>query len=138
MTETLTPVRPRSSRAQAPLLAVLLIAMAAALVPLARLVEDFPRADFMVQNDTDWDLTLVVQSGEDSVMPLMTLGAERSREITEVIVPGDTWRFIWRFAGDDVGTSVVPHDELEREGFKLVVPDEVADELRARGAPPSP
>lgn len=138
MTETMARPRPRSRRRDAPLYLLAVSALMAGLVPLTRLLEDFPRAEFTVRNDTVWDLTLVVRSGPDSVMPLMTIGAERAREVTEVIVPGDTWRFIWRFGGEDVGTSTVAHDDLRREGFELVVPDGVEQTLVARDAPPSP
>lgn len=53
---------------------LLLAALLAGLVPMTRLLEDFPRASFTVRNDTVWDLTLVVRSGPDSVMPIMTIG----------------------------------------------------------------
>lgn len=71
-------------------------------------------------------------------MPIMTISAERTRSVTEVIVPGDTWHFIWRFTGDDVGTSTVTHDDLQRDDFELVVPAEVERALLAQDAPPSP
>lgn len=138
MTETMARPRPRSRRRDAPLYLLAIAALMAALVPLARLLEDFPRAEFTVRNDTVWDLTLVVRSGPESVMPIMTIGAEHTREVTEVIVRDDTWRFVWRFAGEDVGTSTVAHDDLRREGFELVVPDDVEQALVARDAPPSP
>jgi hypothetical protein len=28
-----------------------------------------------------------------------------------VIVPGETWRFVWRFAGDEVGDALLERDE---------------------------
>lgn len=138
MTETMARPRPRNRRRTAPLYVLVAAASIAALVPLIGRLEDFPRAAFTVRNDTIWDLGLVVRTGPESQMSIMTISAERSREVTEVIVPGATWRFTWRFAGDDVGSSTVAHDELRRDDFELVVPDEVGHALLARDAPPSP
>ncbi len=137
MTETMARPRPKSSRATLVYAFTVMMGLAS-LVPLTRLLEDFPRADFTVRNNTLWAVTLVVRTGPDSIMPVMTIDAESSREATEVIVPGETWRFVWRFAGEDVGTSTVADDDLQRDGFVLTVPDEVAEELRARSAPPTP
>ena len=138
MTDTMTRPRPRSRGREAPLYVLAAIGALASLVLLARMLEDVPRADFTVQNDTVWDLTLVAQSGQDSVMPIMTISAEHARQVREVVVPGDTWQFAWRFAGEDIGTSTVTHDELRSEGFALEVPDEVERALTARNVPPSP
>ena len=138
MTETMARPRPGSRRRAVPLCALVVAAVVAALVPLMRQLEDLSRAEFTVRNDTAWDLTLVVQSGPRSIMPIMRIDAGRSREATDVIVPGDRWRFIWRFAGQDVGTSTVAHEDLLREEFELVVPDAVEKALLDRDAPPSP
>lgn len=130
--------RPVAQRRTVPLYLLAAAAFIAALTPITRLLEDPPRAAFTVRNDTVWDLALVIRTGERSVMPLMTIDAASTREITEVIIPGDRWIFIWRFAGDDVGTSTVTNDVLRRDGFQLVVPDEVERALLTRNAPPSP
>ena len=137
MTETMARPRPLHRRRTVPLYLLAVAVGIAALAPLMRLVEDPPRAAFTVRNDTVWDLDLVVRTGPDSEVPLITIKAKSTRKVAEVIVPGDTWHFIWRFA-DDVGTSTVAHDDLRREDFELVVPDEVEEALRAQDAPPSP
>src|SRR5687768_639749 len=129
--------QPINRRRAAPLYMLAVALGIAAMVPLMRHVEDRPRAAFTVRNDTVWDLTLVVRMGRNSEMPLITIEAESTRKVSEVIVPVDTWRFIWRFA-DDVGTSTVAHDDLRREDFELVVPDQVEETLLARDESPSP
>lgn len=137
MTETMT--RPRvNRRARAlPLYLVAIAAWLAFTVAMTPHLADFPRAEFKVRNDTDWNLTLHVRTA-GAITPIMTIDEGRERVTSEVIVPGETWHFIWRFEGEDVGTSTVAHDDLRRSGFELTVPDEVARALRASGATPSP
>jgi hypothetical protein len=107
-------------------------------LPLMRSLEEPPRAEFVARNDTVWNLTLYVETGPESVKAVATIGAESSKELTEVLVPGDTWRFSWRFTGEEVGRSVVSDADLQRAGFELTVPDEVEEKLRARGTAPAP
>lgn len=64
MTETMARPQSRTLRREAPFYVLLLAALLAGLVPLTRLLEDFPRASFTVRNDTLWDLDLVVRSDE--------------------------------------------------------------------------
>lgn len=139
MTQTVTPTPLRARVRRAVWLDVLVVlAWLAASIPLMRSLEDPPRAAFTIRNDTLWDLTLYVETGPRSVMPVAAIGAERARQISEVLVPGATWRFIWRFTGDDVGRASIAHDDLRDPSFVLTVPDEVERTLLAAGAPPAP
>ena len=134
-------VRPRATGSRTSWTMPIALVVAASLtvgVPLYRHLDDPPRAALTVRNDTVWDLTLYVRDGATTVSPIRTISAGRTARITEVIVPGETWRFIWRFEGDDVGTSEIRHRALSAEDFVLLVPDDVGDALRQRGAPPSP
>lgn len=118
--------------------ALAVIAWLAVTIPLIDALKDPPRASFALRNDTVWNLSVQVRTGPDSVMSIASIGAERSRDLSEVLIPGPTWQFIWRFGGDVVGRSVVPHRDLSDPDFVLTVPDEVEVELRARGAQPAP
>lgn len=134
--------RPRDDRrVAAPVMVAVVLAVVAGLAGLAtlsRMVEGPEVRDFTVRNETVWDLQLVVRSGADSERRRATIGARNERELREVIVPGATWRFVWRFDGRDVGSSVVNDAELRRPGFRLEVPTAVATALRAADIPPSP
>lgn len=138
MTETMARPQPTKPLVAWPLYAVAAVVGLAALVTLNEHLAPLEMTDFRVRNDTVWDLTLVIQTDEDSVMSVAMIEAEDERRITEVIVPGETWRFVWRFAGDDVGTSIVRDEDLRRSAFRLEVPSVVQERLRADGAPPSP
>lgn len=137
MTETMTRGRVTRRARAAPLYVVAIAGWLAFTVAMTPHLADFPRAEFKVRNDSAWDLTLYVRT-EGATSPIMSIGEDRERHISEVIVPGETWHFIWRFEGEDVGTSSVAHDDLRRSGFELTVPDDVARTLRASGATPSP
>lgn len=139
MTETMAHLRAaRSSASSTVPILLIVVASLVASVPLLRHLEDPPRATLLLRNDSAWDVTLYVRGGDTSVTPVRTVSAGRTARVSEVIVPGDTWRFLWRFAGDDIGTTEIDHDALVAPGFELSVPDQVADALRERGAPPSP
>jgi len=68
---------------------------------------------------TPWDIDVVLQTDHAS-MPLTTVGHERSKELTEVAVPGSTWTFVWRFDGRDLGRTTVSDDDLRRIAGLLV------------------
>ena len=138
MTETMARPQPTKRLVAWPLYVVAAVVGLAAFVSVNEHLAPHEMTDFRVRNDTVWDLTLVIQTDEDSVMSVATIEAEDERHITEVIVPGETWRFVWRFAGADVGTSIVRDADLRRSAFRLEVPSAVQERLRADGAPPSP
>lgn len=118
--------------------AVSFVAVLVLCLPLTMQIEDLPRVELVVTNDTVWDLAVDVVDDGGSRMPLGTVGAERSRPISEVIVPGDTWRFRWTFTGQAISVTTVSDDDLERDGYRVAVPPAVARQLRADGAPPAP
>lgn len=60
----------------------------------------------------------------------------KSQSFEEVIDQGDTWIFRFSYAGVDVERAI-PRDELERDGWKVTVPDEFAERLEAQGTPPT-
>ena len=139
MTETVTPTRSHARvRRTLWLDALVVLAWLAVSIPLMRSLEDPPRAEFRIRNDTAWNLSLYVETGPGSVMPVAAIGAERAKLMTEVLVPGETWKFTWRFAGDVIGRSTIAHDDLRDPSFVLTVPDDVEQALRASGAPPAP
>src|SRR5688572_5259064 len=100
MTETITPGRVTRRARAAPPYVLAAIAWLACALPMLHHFEDQPRTELEVLNDTAWTLTLYVRT-ERATSPIMSIGRGRARATTEVIVPGETWHFVWRFAGDD-------------------------------------
>ena len=137
MTETMAEPRATRARSTAPIYAIAAVVSLAVTVPMLHHLEDLPRGEFAVENATAWNLTLHVRSA-GAVSPLATLGAETERRLEEVIVPGATWVFVWRFTGEDVGTSTVTNEQLEQDDFVLRPPEVTARTLRSRGVVPSP
>jgi hypothetical protein len=136
MTETMARTR-AGHRRRMPGAAIAAVACLAVAMPLLSHLGESPRATVTARNETVWDLGLVVRRG-DGVMPVATIGAGRTAAVREVLVPGDRWELVWRFRGEDVGTTTVAHDDLTAPDFVLDVPDDVVRSLRAAGAPPTP
>ena len=141
MTKTM-PGRQRAERrsdARLMLLVTLVLAVVlVAVTTLIRATEPPDHADFVVRNDTAWDVELVLNTGRGSELAVATIDAGDERVLREVLVPGNTWRFVWRLNGRDLASSSVTDEELRRDGFRLAVPPAVGKALAAAGTPPSP
>lgn len=120
------------------LTALTLAAVLAGVTTLVRFLEPPDHTDFVVRNDTVWNVELVIRTGATSELRVATVDARAERALREVLVPGSTWRFIWRFNGTNIATSTVTDDELRRDGFRLAVPPAASEALDAAGTPPSP
>jgi hypothetical protein len=136
VTETMARTRAEHRR-KMPGAAIAAAVCIVAAMPLLVHLGDSRRATVTARNETEWDLGLVVRRG-DSVMPIAAISAGRTAEVREVLVPGDSWELVWRFRGDEVGTTTVAHDDLTADGYVVEVPDSVSSALRAAGAPPAP
>jgi hypothetical protein len=54
-----------------------------------------------------------------------------------VIDQGEQWVFRFTYGGVDGGELVVPRTELEASGWKVTVPQQFAERMRAAGVGPS-
>jgi hypothetical protein len=145
MTERTAPPR----RAEAPfppfyrrirlwhvLVAVAAVALA---VPLAQLLETPARADLAVENPTEYDVRIEVSGGEDDGS--LTIGTARRRATSRfegVIDQGDIWVFRFTAQGHEAGELRVDRDDLESDGWRVVIPERLGEELAARGVTPPP
>jgi hypothetical protein len=91
-----------------------------------------------IANPTDYQLGVDV-TGEDRQgwLPLTTLEPRSEYTVGEVIDQGQIWIFRFLYLGDPVGEVSVTRDELEGNGWRVVVPDEVERRLRELGDQPS-
>lgn len=90
-------------------------------------------------NGTDYDVVVQVKAeGRNGWLPLGLArhGAETLFE--EVIDQGDTWVFHFSYGGREAGEVLVGRAELARAGWKVEVPQEAAERLRAQGLVPPP
>jgi hypothetical protein len=91
-------------------------------------------------NRAEFDIQLFVAPVDDSSLWLRLPVAphDSERAIEEVIDPGGEWNVQARGQGLDGGTWVVRRADLEADGWRLEIPDEVIRRLRDSGAAPTP
>ena len=137
--DTLAPPVTPAAR-QPAWLALLVVAMAIA-AGLAQgpfgLPDRVPR--LVIDNPTDYDVLVTARRpGEPDHLLLTSVGRGTRLEVTDPIDLGDTW--VFHFAGQGVdGMDVsVPRSQLVDGAWTFVVPPEVAGDLAAKGAPPTP
>ncbi len=137
--DTLAPPTPPATR-QPAWMALLVVALAIAAVlahgPLG-LPDRVPR--LVLDNPTEYDeLVTARRPGEPDHVVVSSVGRGSRLEVDDVIDLGDTW--VFHFAGQGVdGIDVgVARRELVDGSWTLVVPPEVAADLAAKGAPPTP
>src|SRR5690606_25165261 len=90
-----------------------------------------------VANTTGYGVQVDVRGSEDGGRLLLGWVpgvGERSTRL--VLHQGDEWRFTFRYAGTEAGELLVTEDDLEAAGWRIEVPDDVADRLSAAGLEP--
>lgn len=71
-------------------------------------------------------------------MAIATVSRGQQHLVEEIIDQGGTWVFHFAGQGRDGTDLTVGRDDLASSGWVLTVPDEIAQDLRAKGAPPTP
>lgn len=95
--------------------------------------------ELTVDNGTDFHLRIEVSDGAgDSWLRVGTVEAESTKAFPRVIDQGEVWLFRFHGQGRSGGELRVDRSQLVGDGWRLVVPESVADELRAQGALPTP
>lgn len=116
--------------------AVVVVAIVALLLPGSRLPSYVD--DITVVNPHQWDAGLEVTGTErDGWLGMGTVDRNASRRFEQVIDQGEQWVFRFGYAGVDGGELVVPRAELETSGWKVTVPQQFAERMRAAGVGPS-
>jgi hypothetical protein len=93
-----------------------------------------------VVNHTDYDLDVdVTGSARDGWMPVSVATRGATTSTPQVVDHDDTWIFRFSHEGAVGGELKISRDQLADAGWRLVVPERVAQELRAADAKaPSP
>ena len=108
--------------------------VAVQLVALPRYVDEL-----IIENRTAFPLRVDVSDGDgESWLTVGTVQDEDTEAFSRVIDQGDVWLVRFHGQGRLGGHVRIDRAQLEDDGWSLVVPDTVADELRAQGAVPPP
>lgn len=95
--------------------------------------------ELTVENGTDFNLRVEVSDEEGETWLIVgTVGAGEMKVFSRVIDQGEVWVFRFHGQGRLGGELGVDRSQLESERWRLVVPESVADELRAQGVLPPP
>jgi hypothetical protein len=143
MSSVLNP--PRSPSARAPRRTVLIaVAVAASALGLLLVAQRLlPSAASVrritVANPTPYHLEIDTTGvGRAHAIALGPIGREQEKTFDDVIDQGREWIFRFASGGVDAGEIRVAREELNRNGWKITVGDDVARRLQAAGVPPSP
>jgi hypothetical protein len=120
---------------------VVAIVVAAVLaVTIAQLIVQQPsRVDVTVVNETPYQLRIeAAGEGDSSWFPVMVVDPRETRERTGSVDQGELWRLQFAGQGRRSGEITVSRDELEADGWRLVVPPSVVEDLERQGATPPP
>jgi hypothetical protein len=141
MTPLLTRSRPAPPRSRGDVVVALVAAVAGVallvlITPALRLPSYVDAVS--VSNPHLWHAEVDVGRPDGSRwIGLGHVGREETHAFRSVIDPGDEWAFRFACGGIGRGEVVVSRAELERAGWKLAIPDEFAEQMRAAGESPS-
>lgn len=76
-----------------------------------------------IANETRDDLTVSLDTGGGSLLPIAVVEAGRSERVTDVLDQGDRWVVVLSRAGERVGVIRVDRSQLEADGWRVVVPE---------------
>jgi hypothetical protein len=92
-----------------------------------------------VINPTGYELYVTVSGGEGhTALPIVVVRPGETREVHDVLDPGQHWRIVLRGQGRDAGVFDVTRADLQAAGWRIEVPASAGDALAAQGAPLSP
>jgi len=87
-----------------------------------------------VVNPTPYSLQVDVQApGERSHLGLGRTRLESTRDFLEVMDQGPEWVFLFSHAGHDGGQLTASRDQLQRDSWRVTVPDQVGERFRDAG-----
>ena len=89
-----------------------------------------------IVNETAYDVEVEVGTAEGDVwLPLARVEARSTGSAREVIDQGDVWVFRFRHWGEPVEEMSLTREGLQGEGWRIEVPETVAERLEDLGRP---
>ena len=123
-----------------PILVLLVLLAVALLVPVSQLFVEsrfIPRVSF--ENATPYDIGIEVSGGaREGWMPVGVAGRSGTTDIEEVYDVGEVWVFRFVGQGRHGGDLPLTRSQLERDGWRVRIPERVGAKLREEGASPTP
>ncbi|MFN3217678.1 MAG: hypothetical protein ACE367_14380 [Acidimicrobiales bacterium] len=117
---------------------VVVAALIASALGLA-LFDEPARVDIAFSNSTVYDMTISTRAADDEAwLPLGTIGRGTERSIALVLDQGDDWVFRFQSQGVVAADIEMGRAALEADGWRVVVPAAVEQDLIDQGASPSP
>jgi hypothetical protein len=86
-----------------------------------------------IANQTAFDVDVNVAAAGGGVLDLTYIPAGDTKAVRGVIDQGNVWVFRFSYGGTDAGTLRLERTKLERDDWKVEVPEEVAERLRRAG-----
>jgi hypothetical protein len=111
-------------------------AVALAVTPLLRTPSHVDH--LVVDNPTEFELDVDVAGSSGGTLGVGPVEAGDEVRFDDVLDQGDDWRILLSSAGVDAAEVRISRDDLERDGWRVTVPEEAAERLRAAGMPPTP
>lgn len=91
-----------------------------------------------IRNPTQYSLEVeATGSRRDGWLGLGTLPREDEKAFEEVIDQGQRWTFRFSYGGQLLGDLVISRADLEEGAWRIAVPPEIGERLRAAGTAPS-
>ena len=141
MNPVLTPAAPAPIRRRSGVLVVLTgvvvaVAAVAVLVPATKTPEHI--SSITIANPHGWPAGVqVAGANRQGWVGIGVIDGAATRTFEEILDQGRVWVFRFSYAGVDGGELVVSRADLEREAWKVSVPDEFEARIRAAGVVPS-
>jgi hypothetical protein len=92
----------------------------------------------LLVNETEYSANIDVRGEGGGWLSLSTVSANETREVGDVIDQGPTWTFRFSYGSHDPVEVTVGKQELIDAGWRVEVPEELEENLRAEGVPPPP
>lgn len=90
-------------------------------------------------NESEYDISIdVTTSSRDGWLSVGTAQRRATSAHEEVIDQGGVWIFRFAAQGEAAGELRMTRADLEDADWTVRIPDRVREELRAKGAPPTP
>ena len=130
------PTRVRTAQVGLAFTVAVVLLLAALTIGLARGPSFVPTVT--IDNPTVYRLEVHVGApGGSGVLNLGALPRENVTTADDVIDQGRSWEFRFSYGGQTGGVVTVSRQQLEQEGWRLVVPLQVEERLRESGLLPS-
>jgi hypothetical protein len=91
-----------------------------------------------ISNETEYTADVDVRGETGGWLGLTTVRAHDTNEVRQVIDQGSSWTFSFKYGNHDPLDLTITKEELINADWRVEVPNEFEDRLRAKGVPPPP